>query len=188
MMPSMPSRARVTTRTGDAGDTSLFGKGRVRKTDPRVAALGDLDEAQSALGVARATIRGRDQAVVLDLQRGLYRVMAEVATPKAQLGRLRARIDPEAVRELDDLIERLRGRADVEGRFVVPGEDPASAALDVARTVTRRAERAVVGLVDRTAVGGEHVLPWLNRLSDVLFLLARALEKRARPAKGRAAT
>lgn len=181
MMPSMPRRARVTTRTGDAGATSLFGAGRVRKTDPRIVALGDLDEAQAALGVARATIRGRDRSLVLGLQRGLYRAMAEVATP--EVSRLKERIGPDDVAELDALVERLRERADVEGRFVVPGADPSSAALDLARTVSRRAERAVVGLVDARAVDGEHLLPWLNRLSDVLFLLARALERRRTAAK-----
>lgn len=184
-------RARVTTRTGDTGGTALFGAGRVRKTDPRIVALGDLDEAQSALGVARATIRGRDRAVVLELQRGLYRAMAEVATPPGAVSRLPDRIDAEAVAALDELGERLRSKAGVEGRFVVPGEDPASAALDVARTVVRRAERSVVALVDAREVSGRHLLPWLNRLSDVVYLLARSKEKtrvlaaRARAAKGR---
>src|SRR5262245_24148131 len=148
----MPKHARVTTRTGDAGDTSLFAKGRVRKTDPRIEALGDLDEAQAAIGLARATVRGRDRDVLLELQRGLYRVMAEVATPPADLGRLRARIGAADVRALDDLGDRLKPRANVEGRFVVPGCDAASAALDLARTVARRAERAVVGLADAKAV------------------------------------
>ena len=174
----MPKQARVTTRTGDGGDTSLFGKGRVRKSDPRIDALGDLDEAQAAIGMARATIRGRDRAILLELQRGLYRVMAEVATPRSDLARLRSRIDADAVRELEEIGDRLRPRANVEGRFVVPGEDPASASLDVARTVVRRAERTVVRLVDARSVSGEHVVPWLNRLSDVLFLLARAVEKK----------
>src|SRR6266511_670323 len=94
----MARRARVTTRTGDRGETSLFGRERVRKSDPRIEALGDLDEAQAALGVARATIRGRDRTVVLELQRGLYRAMSEVATPKAALARLRERIDAAADR------------------------------------------------------------------------------------------
>jgi len=173
----------VTTRTGDRGETSLFGADRVRKTDPRIDALGDLDEAQAALGVARATIRGRDKAIVLELQRGLYVAMSEVGTPKARLGRLRARIDAAAVRALDDLVERLGDLAHVEGRFVVPGEDPASAALDVARTVARRAERSVVRLADAGSVAGEHLVPWLNRLSDVIYLLARASENKRTPAK-----
>jgi cob(I)alamin adenosyltransferase len=173
----MPKQARVTTRTGDTGDTSLFGKSRVRKSDARIDALGDLDEAQSAIGMARATVRGRDREVLLELQRGLYRVMAEIATPPAAATRLRIRIDADAVREIDDLGERLKPRANVEGRFVVPGGDPASASLDLARTVTRRAERTIVRLVDASGVSGEHLIPWLNRLSDVLFLLARAHEK-----------
>ena len=179
----MPKQARVTTRTGDTGDTSLLGKRRVRKTDARIDALGDLDEAQAAIGIARATIRGRDQQVLLELQRGLYLVMAEVAVPRSGRERLRARIDADAVRELDELGERLRPRANVEGRFVVPGSDPASASLDLARTIARRAERTVVRLVDEKAVSGEHLIPWLNRLSDVLFLLARAVERRRTKAR-----
>lgn len=186
MLPPMPRSARVTTRTGDRGDTSLFGKGRVRKTDPRIEALGDLDETQAALGLARAVMRGRERALVLDLQRGLYLAMSEVATPRAGLARLGARIDADAVRELDGTVERLRARADIAGRFVIPGEDPASASLDLARTVARRAERSVIRLVDARAIGGEHLVPWLNRLSDILFLLARVVEKRPRAAKGRA--
>lgn len=181
----MPRSARVTTRTGDRGETSLFGKERVRKSDPRIAALGDLDETQAALGLARATMRGREKAVVLELQRALYVAMSEVATPKAGLARLAGRIDAAAVRALDDVVERLRARADVAGRFIVPGEDPASASLDLARTVARRAERSVIRLVDAGVVGGEHLVPWLNRLSDILFLLARVVEKRPRAAKGR---
>ncbi len=183
MMPSMPPRARVTTRTGDRGKTSLFGRGRVSKTDPRIVALGDLDEAQAALGVARATVRGRDRALVLDLQRGLYRVMAEVATPDT--ARLKERTGADDVTALDALAEQLKTRADVEGRFVVPGEDPASAALDLARTIVRRAERSVVALADARALDGRHVLPWLNRLSDVVFLLARATERRRTDARRR---
>lgn len=173
----------MTTKTGDRGETSLFGKERVRKTDARIEAVGDLDEAQAALGLARAALRGRDRETVLELQRGLYLVMAEVATPKADLRRLRVRIDAEAVATLDALVETLRKRAAVEGRFVVPGEDAASAALDVARTVVRRAERRVVGLADEKVIAAAEVLRWLNRLSDVLFLLARAVEKRRTAAK-----
>lgn len=181
----MPRSARVTTRTGDTGETSLFGKDRVRKTDPRIEAVGDLDEAQAALGLARVALRGKDKAAVLELQRGLYLAMAEVATPRSGLARLRVRIDPDAVAVLDAQIEALRARANVEGRFVVPGEDAASAALDLARTIVRRAERRVVALADKKAVTNADLVRWLNRLSDVLFLLARAVEKRATPASGR---
>jgi len=173
--------ARVTTRTGDRGETSLFGRERVSKTDARIEALGDLDEAQAALGLARATLRGRDRQAVLELQQGLYLAMAEVATPPADARRLKVRIGAEDLAALDALVEGLRPRARVEGRFVVPGEDPASAALDLARTVVRRAERRVVGL--DAARRNAQLLPWLNRLSDVVFLLARAAERRRTPAR-----
>jgi len=176
--------ARVTTRTGDGGETSLFGKGRVRKTDPRVVALGDLDEAQSAIGVARAmapkSALGRQ---LLELQQGLYVAMSEVATPSKDLARLTTRLDAAAVAKLESALEWLKARTPIEGRFVIPGENPIAAAVDYARTVARRAERSVVVCVDAGAVSGETLLPWLNRLSDLLFVLARAAEGRSRPSR-----
>ncbi len=177
----------MTTRTGDAGETSLFGKERVAKTDPRIEALGELDEAQSVIGVARAlaprTALGRE---LLELQRGLYLAMAEVATPAADLGRLAERLDVAALERLDGVIERLRKTARIEGRFVIPGETALSAALDHARTVSRRAERRVVECVVAGLVAGEILIPWLNRLSDVLFVLARGADKGGRGAKATA--
>ncbi|MGH2450708.1 MAG: cob(I)yrinic acid a,c-diamide adenosyltransferase [Candidatus Limnocylindria bacterium] len=181
--PLRNAGARVTTRTGDGGDTSLFGAGRVRKTDPRIEALGDLDEAQSALGLARAAAHGAIAARILELQRGLYTAMAEVATPAADRARLSERIDAASVAALERLADEARAGTAVAGRFVVPGEDPLSAALDLARTVVRRAERRVVALADAGAVDADHLLPWLNRLSDALFLLARSVEKAPTPAK-----
>ncbi len=182
MLSPVPARkrasARVTTRTGDGGDTSLFGKGRVRKTDARIEALGDLDEAQTAIGVARAmaprSTMGRE---LLELQRGLYLAMAEVATPPEDLGRLEERLDASAVAKLEQTLEWLKERTPIEGRFVIPGETGISAALDHARTVVRRAERRVVACVDAGSVSREILLPWLNRLSDLLFVLARSAEK-----------
>jgi len=174
--------ARVTTRTGDRGETSLFGKGRVRKTDPRIVALGDLDEAQSVIGIARAMVTkstlGRQ---LLDLQKGLYVAMSEVATPREDLARLTTRLDAAAVAELDAALETLKKRTPIGGRFVIPGEDRVSAALDHARTVARRAERSVVACVDAGSVSGDALLPWLNRLSDLLFVLARSVERSRSP-------
>lgn len=170
------SGARVTTRTGDGGETSLFGPGRVRKTDLRIVALGDLDEAQAALGVARAGLRGPASATLLELQRGLYVAMSEVATPADRAARLPQRIDAAAVAAIDTLSAQLRAAGPVEGRFVIPGETPGGAALDLARTIVRRSERRVVALVDGGELDGTHLLPWLNRASDVVFLLARAAE------------
>jgi cob(I)alamin adenosyltransferase len=173
-----PASARVTTRTGDGGDTSLFGKGRVRKTEPRIVALGDLDEAQSAIGVARAlspkSALGRQ---LLELQQGLYVAMSEVATPRDNLARLATRLDAAALAKLDTALASLKTATPIEGRFVIPGEHPISAALDHARTVARRAERSVVACVDAGSVSGDVLLPWLNRLSDLLFVLARDIER-----------
>lgn len=188
--------ARVTTRTGDGGETSLFGKDRVRKTDARIAALGDLDEAQSAIGAARSlaprSSLGRE---LLEMQRGLYVAMSEVATPREDLARLPQRIDAAAVARLDRVLETLKKSVRIEGRFVIPGDTRIAAAVDLARTVTRRAERSVVACVDAGLVAGDPLLPWLNRASDLLFVLARAAEGPAHPAKaatagtaGRAAT
>lgn len=185
MLSRVPARkrasARVTTRTGDSGETSLFGKGRVRKTDPRIVALGDLDEAQSAIGVARAMApKSTMGKQLLELQHGLYVAMSEVATPRDDLSRLTTRLDGAAIAKLDGALEWLKERTPIEGRFVIPGGNPISAALDHARTVARRAERSVVACVDVGSVSGEVLLPWLNRLSDVLFVLARTVE-RSRP-------
>lgn len=184
----MPERrrtsARVTTRTGDTGETSLFGRPRVSKTDPRIEALGELDETQSVIGVARAmaprSSLGRE---LLELQRGLYLAMAEVATPSEDLGRLPQRLDESAIERLDRVIEMVRGMTPIQGQFVVPGENAMSAALDHARTVARRAERRVVECVVAGQVAGVILLPWLNRLSDVLYVLARSVDKASRPAK-----
>lgn len=188
MPASRRPSARVTTRTGDAGETSLFGKERVRKSDPRIEALGDLDEAQSVIGVARAmaprSALGRE---LLELQRGLYLAMAEVATPQEEVARLAQRLDPAAIDKLDAVIETVRRTARIEGQFVVPGDNAVSAALDHARTVSRRAERRVVECVVAGLVPGDLLIPWLNRLSDALFVLARSIDSGGTPAKTTAA-
>lgn len=182
-MPAERGAARVTTRTGDGGGTSLFGAERVRKHDPRIEALGDLDEAQSALGVARAQADGTLAETILALQRGLYVAMSEVATPAEGRERLAQRVDALAVATIDELAAAIRATAKVEGRFVVPGDAPLPAALDLARAVVRRAERRVVALADAGTVDGTHLVPWLNRLSDVIFVLARAADPTATPAR-----
>ena len=174
----------MTTRTGDSGETSLFGKGRVRKTDLRIVALGDLDEAQSAIGVARSlTPRSRLGRELLELQRTLYVAMSEVATPPDDLARLPARLDAAAVERLDRVLDAVRKNVRIEGRFVIPGETRIAAAVDYARAVMRRAERSVLACVEAGLVGRDPLLPWLNRASDVLFVLARAAEPTPRASK-----
>src|SRR5258707_13356811 len=111
-MPDAKRAARVTTKTGDGGDTSLFGPGRIRKTDPRIEALGDLDEAQSAIGVARAMApRSTMARELLELQRGLYLAMSEVATPTDDLTRLPARLGAADVARLDRVLEVVRKKS-----------------------------------------------------------------------------
>jgi cob(I)alamin adenosyltransferase len=106
--------------------------------------------------------------------------MAEVATPQSDLARLKERLDSAAVSRLDHLLESLKKKTPIEGRFVIPGENRFAASLDHARTVARRAERRVVECVDAGYVSGDDLLRWLNRLSDVLFVLARASERASR--------
>jgi len=181
-MPDAKRQARVTTKKGDTGDTSLFGPGRIRKTNAAIEALGDLDETQSAIGLARAVASGSIAETLLELQRALYVAMSEVGTPPADRDRLPGRIDATSVAELEEHAAAVRATVDIEAHFVIPGEDELSARLDLARAICRRAERRVVALADDGELDVEHLLPWLNRLSDVLFVLSRAVEPAARPA------
>src|SRR5258708_4124234 len=112
-MPDAKREARVTTKTGDRGDTSLFGPGRIRKSDARIEALGDLDETQAAIGVARSTATGTIAATLLDLQRALYVAMSEVGTPASDVGRLPRRIDAMAIAELEEHSASLRATVDI---------------------------------------------------------------------------
>lgn len=183
-------RAKVTTRTGDTGYTGLIGKERVPKWDPRPDTFGTVDEATSALGLARAlSQQPRVKEIILRLQRELYVLMAELATsPEEQGKRPGMVITAEHVAGLEALSEELKREVAIGHVFVVPGETVAGAALDLARTVIRRAERMTARLLhDGVVVNGE-LLRYLNRLSDVVFVLARYEEADegvdARRAKG----
>jgi cob(I)alamin adenosyltransferase len=168
---------RIYTRTGDDGTTGLLYGGRVSKDDPATEAYGTTDEAVAALGLARAACG--DEALrtdILTLQRELFVVGADLATnPSA-----RARLEPDVSLVTQTMIERLERRIDdvvavrpLPETFIVPGANATSAALDLARATVRRAERCVVAL-ERTSSGvNPLVRPYLNRLSDLLFVLAR---------------
>lgn len=172
----MPRQPRVTTRTGDDGRTSLYGRERVPKYDARISLLGDLDEAQSALGLARALARRPIAAELLTLQRELYEVMAEVGTsPEREPAR---RVDAEKLAALEERTAALKAKATIPARFIVPGDDPAAAAIDLGRTVARRAERSAARLLDEGVLQNRELLRYLNRLSDALFVLARVQEGR----------
>ena len=163
---------RVYTRGGDDGTTGLLYGGRVRKDDVQPTAYGDVDEAQAAIGLARAAGDDELDGILLGLERDLWVVMAELACNHEKLDQLESaggRVRAEMVERLEHLIDEAGERFDPPTEFVVPGENEVAARLDVARTVSRRAERSALSAV----VDGSQVVPYLNRLSDLLWTLAR---------------
>ena len=170
---------KIYTRTGDTGETSLFGGTRVKKNDGRVDAYGDVDETGAWLGLARAA--GLDPALdgeIVHLQRDLFALGAQLADPADKIADrvTKAALGDDDVARLERLIDRLDTELPPLRRFILAGGTAAGAALHVARTVCRRAERRMVGLeppVDSV------LLRYVNRLSDLLFVLARAVNRRA---------
>jgi len=173
--------------SGDDGTTGLLGGGRAPKDDPRVEAYGTVDEASSALGLAKAlTADARVRSICEELQRGLYALGAELGT-NPESGTTFATTGDADVRQLEELTAELEGEVTMPSGFILPGATPASGALDVARAVTRRAERRCLSLRRAGGLANDQVLRWLNRLSLLLFVLGRYEEeragRRARPAK-----
>ncbi|MDP8927119.1 MAG: cob(I)yrinic acid a,c-diamide adenosyltransferase [Actinomycetota bacterium] len=179
---------RVYTKTGDKGDTSLLYGGRVPKDHPRTQAYGTTDEVVSALGLARAELDGEPHDAVLAVQRELFAVGAQLATEPRHWDRLEvgvSRVGDDMVADLERRIDLLVERHPLPREFVVPGGSRAAAALDLARTICRRAERAVVTMVREGLLPDEVVLRYLNRLSDYLYVLARAVEGEHAPSRPR---
>ncbi|MGH9086753.1 MAG: cob(I)yrinic acid a,c-diamide adenosyltransferase [Acidimicrobiales bacterium] len=173
---------RIYTRRGDDGTTGLLYGGRVAKSAARIELNGAVDESQAALGLARAEVDPGSEAddLLLALERELYVLMAEVATEPANRHKLSAGtslVTPEMVTALERRIDELGERFEMPTEFVVPGANRCAAALDVARTVVRRAERVLAGSgpLDPRPDGsdGSTVGPYLNRLSDLLWTMAR---------------
>ena len=165
---------KIYTRTGDAGDTGLFGGGRVPKTHPRVEAYGDVDELNAAIGAARAIeLMPRIDEVLVPVQRDLFAIGALLATPdreKMKRHLEKASIDERRISDLEHAIDEGDAELEPLKSFIVPGGTPKAAALHVARTVCRRAERRVVALNEEEIP--PIVVVYLNRLSDLLFTLA----------------
>jgi cob(I)alamin adenosyltransferase len=189
----------VATRKGDDGTTGLlYGGARIPKDDLRTEAYGTIDEVVAALGMARAQLGLKDRLgvlsvgfgdlpeVILRLQRELFVAAAELATNPDAWDRLqdgRTRVSAEMVDGIERLLGDLESHITMPAEFVVPGETPTSAALELARTTLRRAERRAVALGREGLIPGPHLLPYLNRLADLLWVLARAAEQaEARPA------
>lgn len=169
---------RLYTGKGDQGSTDLLGE-RVEKDDPRIDLLGALDETSSAIGLGRALAQdARVKSLLLESQRDLYKIMAELAFTD-ELRPDAFRFGADRVDWLSDETDRLSDEIQLPPAFIVPGETVPSAALDVARTVSRRAERQAVGLAHAGHLGNAEILRYLNRLSSLLFIAARAEEAHA---------
>ncbi|HWF57045.1 MAG TPA: cob(I)yrinic acid a,c-diamide adenosyltransferase [Candidatus Dormibacteraeota bacterium] len=170
----------IVTRHGDGGETSLLYGGRVPKDDLHTEAYGALDEAISALGLARALCEQPERARrLLDLQRDFFTVGAELATAapdRDKLAKHFATVTPAMVEGLDLEVTGLEARVPLPKGFVIPGGDPVAAAIDLGRTFVRRAERRAVSLHRSGGLANEEVLRYLNRCSDLLFMLAREAE------------
>ena len=170
---------KIYTRTGDAGDTSLFDGTRVKKSDARVDAYGEIDELNAWLGLARAAHLDSDlDSELVHIQRDLFALGAQLADPADKIADrvTKAALDGDDVLRLERLIDRLETELPPLRRFILAGGSPAGAALHVGRTVCRRAERRMVALdpgVDPL------LLRYVNRLSDLLFVLARVVNHRA---------
>ncbi len=183
----------VATGKGDDGTTGLlFGGGRIAKDDLRTDAYGTIDEAVAALGLARAQLGLKAQygvlpptlaglaEVILRIQRELFVVGAELATTPEAWDRLtdgQTKVSAAMVDGIDALLAQTEAHIAMPHEFVVPGETPTSAALELARTVLRRAERRAVTLARENLIPGPHLLPYLNRLADLIWVLARAAEQ-----------
>jgi cob(I)alamin adenosyltransferase len=169
----------IYTRTGDDGTTGLFYGGRVRKDGAGPEAYGTVDEAVSALGVARASADGPMAQRIVAVQRELFVVGAELATGTQN----RAKLSDGVSRVTDDMVGSLEGRIDevvaaagLPSEFVVPGGNSTAAGLDLARSIVRRAERRAVTLFEDSGIDDSRVVVYLNRLADYLYVLARAAE------------
>jgi cob(I)alamin adenosyltransferase len=175
---------KIYTKTGDDGTTGLLYGGRVHKDDLRTETYGGTDEAVAAIGLARCLDPAGPAAaglgdLLLDLQRHLFVVGAELATAPENAGKLRpgiSKVTEEMVASLEGHIDRLTAVAPLPNYFIVPGACPVSAALDLARAVVRRAERSTVTLQRQGLLADDVVVRYLNRLSDLLFVAARAEE------------
>lgn len=173
---------KIYTRTGDEGETSLFGGKRVSKSDARVTAYGQVDELNAVLGAVLATEpRDFEHALLMAIQRDLFAIGGRLATPEPDrvakaLGK--AVVPHDRIDALEENIDRMDRQLPVLKQFILPGGTAKAAALHWARTVCRRAERGVVQLSNDAAVPGE-ILKYLNRLSDLLFTMARLANAQA---------
>ena len=177
MTSSSSFRKRVYTKFGDKGETSLLYGGRISKNNPHTEAYGITDEAVSAMGLGRATTGDqRVKDILRDLQRELFTIAAELATDPDKYELFQEHFSPVTlgmVENLETTIDSLEEEFTMPTVFVLPGGSPASAAIDMARTIIRTAERRVVALAEAGLLTNDLITAYLNRLGDLLFVLAR---------------
>jgi cob(I)alamin adenosyltransferase len=178
------SRKRFYTGKGDNGTTGLLGEGRVSKSHRRIEALGSLDETTAVLGFARSLTEDQQIAeLVLQIQRELYQLMAEIAATPETAKQFRS-IGPEHVQHLEQQTDELSEAIELPREFIVPGDTPAGGAFSLARAICRRAERRVVELNEQEPLSNPQIIPYLNRLSSLCFVLElyeTQIHGRARP-------
>jgi cob(I)alamin adenosyltransferase len=173
----MVKLTRIYTKAGDKGETSLGDGSRVTKDSLRMEVIGTVDEACAAIGVARLHAKGRFDAMLAAVQNDLFDLGADLCVPEAgKPGRSRLRVVDEQVARLEGEIDRMNAKLKPLNSFVLPGGTPLAAELHMARAVVRRAERLMVALARKEKVG-DPVLRYINRLSDHLFVAARAANK-----------
>ena len=170
----------IATKHGDKGDTGLIGGARVSQADARVEAYGTVDELGAALGFARSICDdGEVRELTKTIQRELFTVAGAIASPAGGGESKTTYVTPEMVEALTAHVDRIEATEGILSDWSLPGDHAAAAAFDVARTVCRRAERCVVRLSETGAEMNPQVVPYLNRLSDLIWLMGRLLELRA---------
>jgi cob(I)alamin adenosyltransferase len=163
---------KIYTRFGDRGETKLLSGETIAKDDPRVEAYGTLDELQSHLGMARCLVREESvRSILYAIQKDLFIAGAELASTTARLSRLGNRLKPKDISKLEHWIDQMTDQYGMPGGFVIPGNSPDNAALHMARSVCRRVERLIVRL-NRSSRSYADLIVYINRLSDLLFVLA----------------
>lgn len=173
---------KIYTKTGDDGTTGLFGGGRVAKDSPRIASYGDVDELNSAIGLARSwPLLPEHESLLGTVQEQLFVVGADLATPRSNEGKKLSvmRVTEAEITCLERAIDEMEVGLPPLKNFILPGGSPSGAALHLARTICRRAERSVAALMHQQDDIGDLPLRYLNRLSDFLFVLARAVNHAA---------
>jgi cob(I)alamin adenosyltransferase len=170
----------IATKHGDKGDTGLIGGARVSKADVRVEAYGTVDELGAALGFARSICEDDEvRELAKSIQRELFTVAGAIASPEGGRESKTTYVTAEMVESLTSHVNRIEATEGILSDWSLPGEHAAAAAFDLARTVCRRAERCVVRLAETGVEVSEQVVPYLNRLSDLIWLMGRLLELRA---------